>query len=800
MPVQYCFRPASSPWFESALVLAVGTAVIVALAALAGWGVRSAVWRRTIWQVTTFGLLAWVFVEWTGTGPAVVWLCRARPQPAATAESLGNASANLFLSFWERAGSNSSLSLWERRLTSDGDWLSKGADFAETAPGLPSAGTCHAENAPRLPLAKTWRAENAPGLPSRGFGAPASENPPSEDGISDGGAARVRGTQLSRGRWPALIWAFGAAAVVVRIGWAQVLLSAFRRRCAALCDPAVRRRVDALARRLGMRRAVCLLAGDGLSAPVAFGSVFPTIVLPPKFAEDFDAGQQEAMLAHELAHLAAGDSAWQLLAGLLCAALWWHPLAWWTRHCLRAASEAAADEASLLVPDGPSVLAAGLVALGRRLASSRRLGWLSVEGRGFRSGLGRRVERLLSLRAGSWRAPGRGRLLAAKTALPVVLVLAAISCTAWARPQAPLAEGETTMSVLKTSWRYSLAATALWALLGPSPASATADDTAADKPKPAATEQPQAVQPSGLAQVELALAEGHESKEGEAREGPKRDRPRGEAREGARREGREAGPPPEELMRHAREFQEKAREIDQRLGKLRPEQDAEARELKEQLGRILQELRQMPPPRGPRDAGPGPRPEMGRMGPPSPEAMEEMQRRAKHLLEAAENLRAAGLPGEADRFTQMVERLKRGEPEGPRPPEGPGRPGAGGGMGFGGMSGGGRGVVGQPGPGGGMGFGFGMSGGGRGVVLRSGPEGRAGVGPAPGGPVPPGAPPGPGGPMPPGGMMGPELPPLPEVARAVKDIGAEVERMRREMQELREQLKQLLEREHGEKR
>ena len=83
-----------------------------------------------------------------------------------------------------------------------------------------------------------------------------------------------------------------------------------------------------------------------------------------------DRGQQEAILVHELAHLAAGDVIWVLLADLLAAMLWWQPLVWWLRRRLRAAGEVAADEASLLVPDGTNILAACLVALGGPL------GWL----------------------------------------------------------------------------------------------------------------------------------------------------------------------------------------------------------------------------------------------------------------------------------------------------------------------------------------------------------------------------------------------------------------------------------------
>src|SRR6185503_14478821 len=102
----------------------------------------------------------------------------------------------------------------------------------------------------------------------------------------------------------------------------------------------------------------------GLPGPIAFGIFHPGISLPPNFSEKFSIAQQEAMLAHELAHLAAGDPLWQLLADLSVALFWWHPAAWWARHQLRMACEGAADEASLLIENGPHALAECLVTLG----------------------------------------------------------------------------------------------------------------------------------------------------------------------------------------------------------------------------------------------------------------------------------------------------------------------------------------------------------------------------------------------------------------------------------------------------
>ncbi|HEU0009942.1 MAG TPA: M56 family metallopeptidase, partial [Verrucomicrobiae bacterium] len=156
-------------------------------------------------------------------------------------------------------------------------------------------------------------------------------------------------------------------------------------------------RVQALGRRLGIRRHVRVKSISGRSSPIAFGIFRPTVGVPMDFSVRFTAAQQDAMLAHELAHIAAFDAVWMLLADLVTALLWWHPGAWWARRHLRAASETAADEASLLLDDGPATLAECLVTLGDLLTRSPDPGGLGMAGFRFRSGLGRRVERLLHL-------------------------------------------------------------------------------------------------------------------------------------------------------------------------------------------------------------------------------------------------------------------------------------------------------------------------------------------------------------------------------------------------------------------
>src|SRR5688572_2809488 len=166
---------------------------------------------------------------------------------------------------------------------------------------------------------------------------------------------------------PAILWLAGFAVVSF---WGVFLRALFaiagRRRC-RLTSGDVVERARQVAARLGLRRRVDVVEVNGISAPVAFGLVKPKIGVPEGFSQKFTEQQQEVMLAHELAHVAGRDAVWCLLADFVAGLFWWHPVVWWVRRRLHFATEAAADEASVVVQNGPSVLAETLVVLGGSL-------------------------------------------------------------------------------------------------------------------------------------------------------------------------------------------------------------------------------------------------------------------------------------------------------------------------------------------------------------------------------------------------------------------------------------------------
>jgi len=249
-----------------------------------------------------------------------------------------------------------------------------------------------------------------------------------------------------------IILGIGIAFVAGRACLGRIVLIFLGWRGKAFAESELLERIQLLARRFGFSRSVRIIESPRLVSPIAFGFMRPTIGLPSTFSAKFPAAKQDAMLTHELAHLAAHDPLWYLLADLVAAVLWWHPGVWWLRRQLQLSSELAADEASLMTPQGPRVLAECLVEMGAQLAKPAP-GHVRVAG--FRSDLGCRVQRLMRLEGAQWTPISGSRAVLAKSIGPIAIAGILILCTAWAVPR-ELTKGDS-MKTMKKRWQRALA-------------------------------------------------------------------------------------------------------------------------------------------------------------------------------------------------------------------------------------------------------------------------------------------------------------------------------------------------------
>ncbi len=179
-----------------------------------------------------------------------------------------------------------------------------------------------------------------------------------------------------------------------------------REQAEVLVDPVWLSALAHAQRRMGHKSGTALLISDTLSSPISWGLARPTILLS---ADALDAsGEAEAIIAHELAHVAAFDWLKLMLARIATAIHWFNPLAWRLAREAHQLREEAADDmvldAKIAAPDYAQLL----VRVARHESKGLLLGAHGVApGKGS---LKRRVGRVLD--ATLPRTPARGSWMA----------------------------------------------------------------------------------------------------------------------------------------------------------------------------------------------------------------------------------------------------------------------------------------------------------------------------------------------------------------------------------------------------
>jgi GWxTD domain-containing protein len=163
--------------------------------------------------------------------------------------------------------------------------------------------------------------------------------------------------------WLAPFWAVGVLAFHLRAlaGWT----AARRLRTIGVCaaPDLWRERLDGLARRLRVTRAVVLLESGIARTPVVAGALRPVILVPVGMLAGLPARQVEAILLHELAHIRRHDYFVNVLQTWVEAIFFYHPAAWWISKVIRAEREHCCDDVAAAAQGDAFEYASALAAL-----------------------------------------------------------------------------------------------------------------------------------------------------------------------------------------------------------------------------------------------------------------------------------------------------------------------------------------------------------------------------------------------------------------------------------------------------
>ena len=236
-------------------------------------------------------------------------------------------------------------------------------------------------------------------------------------------------------------WAIGAAILLGSLARAWLALK--RRldgRRAIHADP-IRDLLTVLAARTPRVEEPRLSATPRVPVPIALGVVRPEICVPERVARELPCDAQEALLAHELGHLARRDPLWRLVASVLSRALFFQPLNWLAARRLAACAELLADDWAARRTSSPLALAECLTQVARWSTASARSMPVPAMAAGA-SELRQRVERLVRGDALAtreqrplWTGPAAGSVL-------VALALLAPTACGVAEAKPPVVAGQ----------------------------------------------------------------------------------------------------------------------------------------------------------------------------------------------------------------------------------------------------------------------------------------------------------------------------------------------------------------------
>jgi len=145
--------------------------------------------------------------------------------------------------------------------------------------------------------------------------------------------------------WLVLVWTVGVAFLGIRVVRQWFGLRAIVRAAEAL--PVWQDRANALGERLGLRRAVRVLASVRIATPTLVGWARPVVVMPLAMLARMPAEQVDLILAHELAHVRRFDHLANLFQVVVETLFFYHPVVHWISRDARNERELCCDTLAL---------------------------------------------------------------------------------------------------------------------------------------------------------------------------------------------------------------------------------------------------------------------------------------------------------------------------------------------------------------------------------------------------------------------------------------------------------------------
>ena len=161
-----------------------------------------------------------------------------------------------------------------------------------------------------------------------------------------------------------IIWLVGVLFFLLRLQGSIYYLKRLKTTGSQSVPPKWQQKATQLSRKLGIRQTVDLLESRLVEVPMVIGHLKPVILIPVGMLTGLTAGEVEAILAHELAHVKRYDYLINLVQTVVESLLFFNPAVWWISQHIRKHRELCCDDIAVRCCDNQMVYASALSNLG----------------------------------------------------------------------------------------------------------------------------------------------------------------------------------------------------------------------------------------------------------------------------------------------------------------------------------------------------------------------------------------------------------------------------------------------------
>ncbi len=238
-----------------------------------------------------------------------------------------------------------------------------------------------------------------------------------------------------------ILWFIGVLFFILRLMGGLMYIEILKNRhlqpisIGTLADsPEWQARLNVFKNKLKIKQAVYLYESALVGVPMVIGWLKPMILIPIGAVNNMSVAQVEAILAHELAHIAGRDYLINIIQTIVEILFYYHPAVWWISANIRAERENRCDDTAIHLCGNSLTYAKALLALQEMQHQNIRTYGLAMTFSGQRKGfLLKRIKRILN------QPQNRSNIMEKLAATGLLLgVVATLSFSNYNKPTTPL--------------------------------------------------------------------------------------------------------------------------------------------------------------------------------------------------------------------------------------------------------------------------------------------------------------------------------------------------------------------------